>query len=94
MAWQLQLQTGYKLHCRPGYQLQQILNQIAQLPRYVLSIAVWRARLLLGRATRYDVIVPQLWLLVKSSNISGKLEALAATRFMTDAQPVLNVLPV
>jgi hypothetical protein len=31
-----------------------------------------------------------LWLLVESSNIRGKLEALIATRFMTDAQPVIN----
>ena len=61
-----------------------------QLPRYALSIVIRQVRLRLGRATPYEAVVPRLWLLVESSNIRGKLEALIATRFMTDAQPVIN----
>ena len=74
-----------------GYQVRRMLNQTAALPRYALSILLRRARLAAGRATPYQAAVPGLWLLIESNNIRGKLEGLVATRFMTDAQPVLDM---
>jgi hypothetical protein len=44
-----------------------------------------------GRATPYEAAVPGLWLLIESSNIRGKIEGLVMTRFMTDAQPILEM---
>lgn len=73
------------------YQLRRILSQMAALPRYALSAMIRRFRLATGRATPYQMAVPQLCFLIESSNIQGKLEALIATRFMRNAQPVLNM---
>jgi GT2 family glycosyltransferase len=73
-----------------SYQLRRLLRQVAALPRYALSAILRQIRLATGRATPYQAAVPKLWLLIESSNIRGKLGALVATRFMTDAQPVLN----
>ena len=74
-----------------GYQMRRIISQIAALPRYILS-AIWRrVRLATGRATLYEATVPRLWFLIESNNIRGKFEGLIATRFMTDAQPVLTM---
>ena len=44
-----------------------------------------------GGATPYQAAVPRLWLRVESSNILGKIEGLAATQFMTNAQPALDM---
>jgi glycosyltransferase involved in cell wall biosynthesis len=73
------------------YQVRRILSQIAVLPRYALSAMLRQVRLATGRATHYEAAVPQLWFLIESSNIRGKLEGLIATRFMRDAQPALNM---
>lgn len=80
---------GYPRNLR--YQVRRILNQIAALPRYVLSLVVRRVRLLTGRATPYQATVPRLWLLIESNNIRGKIDGLIATRFMRDAQPIFNM---
>ena len=74
-----------------GYQVRRILRQVAALPRYAVSAMIRQARRAAGRATRYEVAVPGLWLLIESSNIRGKLEGLLTTRFMTDARPALNM---
>jgi glycosyltransferase involved in cell wall biosynthesis len=72
----------------PGYprtrrfQLRRMLGQVQVLPRYVASALVRLIRLALGRETPYGVLRPLLWLLIESSNLRGKLEALAATRLM------------
>jgi glycosyltransferase involved in cell wall biosynthesis len=81
----------------PGYprgrahQIQRILSQIAALPRYAVSALLRQARLITGGATPYQAAVPRLWLRIESSNILGKIEGLAATRFMTTAQPALDM---
>jgi glycosyltransferase involved in cell wall biosynthesis len=81
----------------PGYprtrnfQVRRILGQLAALPRYVLSAMLRRVRLAMGQATPYQAAVPQLWFLIESSCIRGKLEGLIATRFMTDVQPILEM---
>jgi len=80
---------GYPRDLR--YQARRMLSQIAALPFYVLSAALRRLRLAMGRATLYDAAVPLIWFLIESSNLRGKLEALVATRLMTDAQPALNL---
>ena len=61
------------------------------LPRYALSAMIRKARLATGRTTPYQAAVPQLWLLIEGNCVRGKLEALVATRFMTDAQPALEM---
>ena len=76
-----------------SYQLRRLLAQVAALPRYALSAVLRRARLAAGRATPYQAAVPGLCILIESSNIRGKLEGLVATRFMTDAQPALDMEP-
>lgn len=73
------------------YQFRRILSQLAALPRYGLSAMLRQARLATGRATPYQAAVPALWFLIESSNIWGKLEGLIATRFISDAQPALNM---
>jgi len=73
------------------FQMRRMLDQLAALPRYALSAGLRQIRLATGRATRYEAAVPQLWFLIESNNLWGKLEALIATRFMIDAQPVLNM---
>jgi len=81
----------------PGYprgrthQMRRILSQIAALPRYAASTLLRQARLITGGATPYQAAVPRLWFRVESSNILGKIEGLAATRFMTNAQPALDM---
>jgi cellulose synthase/poly-beta-1,6-N-acetylglucosamine synthase-like glycosyltransferase len=81
----------------PGYprdlsfQMRRILGQIAALPRYALSMAVRQVRLTTGRATPYEAAVPRLWFLIESNNIRGKIEGLIMTRFMRDAQPILEM---
>ncbi len=80
----------------PGYprsrsfQVRRILGQAAALPRYALSAILRQVRLATGRATPYQAAVPRLWFLIESSCIRGKLEGLVATRFMTDARPILD----
>jgi glycosyltransferase involved in cell wall biosynthesis len=73
------------------YQVRRIISQMATLPRYALSAMIRQARLAAGRTTPYQAAAPQLWLLIEGSCIRGKLEALVATRFMTDAQPALEM---
>lgn len=74
-----------------GYQIRRIISQIAALPRYALSAMIRQARLATGRTTPYQAAVPQLWLLIEANCVRGKLEALVATRFMTDARPALEM---
>jgi glycosyltransferase involved in cell wall biosynthesis len=89
------LDTMYRQH--PGYprnrryQVRRMLSQAAALPRYALSAIIQQVRAAAGRATPYQAAVPGLWLLVESSNVRGKLEALVATRFMRNAQPALSM---
>jgi glycosyltransferase involved in cell wall biosynthesis len=73
------------------FQIRRMLGQAATLPRYVLSMAIRKVRLATGRATPYEAAVPGLWFLIESSNIRGKLEGLVMTRFMTNAQPILEM---
>ena len=80
---------GYPRNRR--YQVQRILGQLAALLRYTLSAVLRQARRATGRATAFEALVPRLWLMIESNNILGKCEALLATRFMQDAQPVLNM---
>ena len=81
----------------PGYprsrsfQVRRVLGQVAALLRYTLSSMVRQVRRATGRATPYEAAVPQLWFLVESNNIRGKLEGLIATRFMRDARPILEM---
>ncbi len=81
---------------KPGYprtrswQAKRMSSQVAALPRYVASAVLRRVRLIGGRATRYQAETPKLWLLAESSNLRGKIEAMLATRFMTDAQHALG----
>jgi glycosyltransferase involved in cell wall biosynthesis len=74
-----------------GYQVRRILDQITALPRYTLSIMLRQVLLTAGRSDLYQAAVPQLWFLIESSNIRGKVEGLIATRFMTDARSALNI---
>ena len=89
------LDTMYRQY--PGYprsrrfQIRRIAGQVAALPRYALSAGLRQARRAAGRSTAYEAAVPILWLLIESSNVRGKLEGLIATRFMTDAQPALDM---
>jgi glycosyltransferase involved in cell wall biosynthesis len=89
------LDTMYSQY--PGYprsrsfQVRRILGQIAALARYALSVIFHQVRLATGQATPYEAAVPQLWFLIESNNIRGKFEGLVATRFMSDAQPVLSM---
>lgn len=73
------------------YQVRRILSQAAALPRYALSAILQQVRAAAGRATPCQAAAPGLWFLIESSNVRGKLEALIATRFMRNAQPVLNM---
>lgn len=92
---EIMLDTMYGKY--PGYprsrgtQLRRILNQLAALPRYTLSILLRQVRLARGRITPYQAVVPQLWLMIEWNNIYGKLEGLVATRFMTDARSLLSL---
>jgi glycosyltransferase involved in cell wall biosynthesis len=74
-----------------AYQIRRIIGQMAALSRYALSAIIRQARLATGRTTPYQAAVPQLWLLIEGSCVRGKLEALVATRFMTDARPALGM---
>ena len=82
---------------RPGYprgrryQLRRLAGQFAALPRYGLSMVVNQIRRLRGQASAAQAAAPQLWWVIESNNIRGKLEALLATRLMTDPQPVLGM---
>lgn len=91
------IDTMYRRH--PGYprgrrhQLCRLLSQVAALPRYAASAVLYRLRLAAGRITPDVAAIPGLCWLVESSNIRGKLMGLAATRFMGDARPALNLEP-
>jgi glycosyltransferase involved in cell wall biosynthesis len=74
-----------------AYQIRRIISQMVALPRYALSAMIRQARLATDRTTPYQAAVPQLWLLIEGNCVRGKLEALVATRFMTDAQPALEM---
>jgi glycosyltransferase involved in cell wall biosynthesis len=72
------------------FQLRRIIQQIAALPRYVVSILVRQYRLKVGQIDTYQAKLPIFSLLIESSNILGKLEALIATRLMTDNRYLLQ----
>lgn len=69
-----------------GFQIRRILSQVLALPRYLLSIVLRRLRYRSGKLTLEEAAMPKLWLLVESSNIRGKLEAIWATRFMSQVE--------
>lgn len=71
-------QPGYPR--RGGFQARRMAGQAWALPRYARSVLVRHVRLALGRETPYGALQPLLWLLIESSNLRGKLEALAGTR--------------
>ncbi|MBI3243379.1 MAG: glycosyltransferase [Chloroflexi bacterium] len=73
-----------------GFQLRRILSQMAALPRYAISVLLRQTRLMLKQINRYEATAPALWFLIESNNVRGKLDALFATRFMTDARPILQ----
>jgi glycosyltransferase involved in cell wall biosynthesis len=79
---------GYPRNLR--FQTLRLLGQMAALPRYLASAVLRQLRRWAGRATSYEAVVPQLWFMIESNNIRGKLEGLAATRLMTDARPALG----
>lgn len=91
---EIMLDTMYRHH--PGYprplhrQLRRILNQISVLPRYMLAIPARRLQCARGKISPEQALWPWIWLLIESSNIRGKIEALIATRMMTRG---LNVSP-
>ncbi len=72
----------------PGYprtlrfQMRRIAGQVRALPRYVVSLAVRRVRHMRGTASATEALHPWLCLLIESSNVLGKLQALAVTRGM------------
>lgn len=72
---------------QPGFQVRRILGQCVALSRYAIS-AILRY---LQRADPYDLLVPQLWWLIESQNILGKLEACSATRCMMSAQHLIDL---
>lgn len=92
---EIQLDTMYGKY--PDYprdlrfQLRRILTQTAVLSCYVLAALVQQGKKLAGKATPYDAAVPGLWFLIESNNIRGKIEGLWMTRFMRDAQPILDM---
>ncbi len=75
-------QPGYPRNL--SFQLRRILKQICTLPNYLISTGIRHYRLRRGYITPYQAAIPILTLLVESSNIWGKLEALVATRLMTN----------
>ncbi|MCL4871768.1 MAG: glycosyltransferase [Anaerolineae bacterium] len=72
-------------------QLRRMVGQMVILPRYIASGILRWTRYLRGRITPYEATIPWLWLLAESSNLQGKIEALIATRLMTDTRPVFNM---
>lgn len=76
---------------RRGYHLRRLIGQCTRLPLYLSSAAIRRWRLARGEITPYEAMVPLLAFLRESANIRGKLEGLWATRFMSDAEPALNL---
>lgn len=80
----------------PGYprprafQKKRILGQMAVLPRYILSMVYRTLLLALGKMSLSEAAEPYLWFLIESNNIRGKVEALRATRFMTEGRSVFQ----
>jgi glycosyltransferase involved in cell wall biosynthesis len=83
--------TGYPRTRR--YQARRMVKQLAALGRYGLSAVIRQARLARGKASTDQAAAPRLWFLIESNNLWGKLEAIVATRLMTDASPVLQIKP-
>ena len=73
-----------------SFQVKRISGQFAVLPRYLLSMAYRTFLLTLGKKSLPDAAEPYLWFLIESNNIRGKIEALRATRFMTDDRSVFR----
>ena len=73
-----------------AFQVKRISGQIAVLPRYILSMVYRTLLLVLGKRSLPEAAEPYLWFLIESNNILGKLEALRATRFMTDDSSVFQ----
>lgn len=74
-----------------AWQTKRILGQMWALPRYAASAVLRKVRRMRGVATEYQAETPKLWLLAETSNLRGKLDALAATRYMTNAQRALGM---
>ena len=73
-----------------SFQLHRITGQILALARYTVSVLIRRIRYLRGRATAYEAALPRLLLLIEFSNIRGKVEALIASRLMTQPERLLK----
>ncbi len=92
---EIMLDTLYRR--QPGYprqrrfQFQRMLKQVAALPRYLVSILLRRMRLASGKITSYEASAPELWFLIESNNLRGKIEALVATRGMRDPVGALHL---
>ncbi|MBZ0297035.1 MAG: glycosyltransferase [Anaerolineae bacterium] len=88
------LDTLYKHH--PGYprsrefQIQNMSQQLLAMSRYCISIISRRIRLIRGKIEPDEAMLPILMLIIESSNLRGKFEALIATRLMTSAQQLLQ----
>jgi glycosyltransferase involved in cell wall biosynthesis len=81
---------------QPGYprgrafQFRRIAHQLLRLPVYTAAILTRRVRLARGQISGMEAGYPRLSLLIEYNNIVGKLEAILATRLMTDARPALQ----
>ncbi len=73
-----------------GFQIRRISGQIMALGRYVVSMVIRRIRWWRGKATAYDLLVPELSFLIESNNILGKFEALVKSRLMTSPASILK----
>lgn len=73
------------------FQMRRMLGQLFVLPRYMVSAGIRRIRLATGQGTQYEASWPLLCLLIESNNLRGKLAGLAATHFMRDIKPVLEM---
>ncbi|MGE0125479.1 MAG: glycosyltransferase family 2 protein [Vicinamibacterales bacterium] len=65
-----------------GFQVRRMSGQVAAMARYAGSLGVRAAGYVLGRRSKDDIVWPLLLLAVEASNVSGKMEAIWATRFM------------
>lgn len=65
-------------------------GQAAAMARYLASLGVRSTGYALGRRSKDDVVWPLLLLAVEGSNLSGKAEALWATRFFRSPERALH----
>jgi glycosyltransferase involved in cell wall biosynthesis len=73
-----------------NFQVRRMLQQLAALPRYCVSLLIRQVRLSRGKTSKEEAALPLLMLLIESSNVRGKLEAMAATRLMSSTKQLLK----